>query len=188
MMALAVVAAPTATAAFARKLHAPGVINSRQTKHSPQGQRFRRPWCGSGRSGGGGVGGGGGGGGGDARRSRRWLLVLCGDGSDSNQLLPPKTVSWENLFRPVATQHISWEVLFTHRNELLDDPLEPSHPQNTSWELVSTLRNEQRPRLKSLSALGSSTPMERIEFFKNSWRIQFDFFYFLIFYFGYAKT
>ena len=42
---------------------------------------------------GGGVGGGGG-----NRRSRRWLLVLCGDGSDSKKLLPPKTVSWEHLF------------------------------------------------------------------------------------------
>ena len=43
---------------------------------------------------GGGVGGGGGGGGGgDARRSHRWLLVLCGDGSDSKKLLPPKTDS-----------------------------------------------------------------------------------------------
>ena len=71
MMAIAVVAAPTATAAFARKLHSPGVINSRRTKHLPQGQRFRRHWCESGGSGGGGVGGGGG----DARRSRRWLLV-----------------------------------------------------------------------------------------------------------------
>ena len=38
---MAVVAAPTATAAFARKLHSPGVLNSRRTKHSPQGQRFR---------------------------------------------------------------------------------------------------------------------------------------------------
>ena len=43
------------------------------------------------RGAGGGIGGGsdGGGGGGDARRSRRWLIVLCGDGSD--------------LFRPVAS-------------------------------------------------------------------------------------
>ena len=113
----------------------------------------------------------GGDGGGDARRSRRWLLVLCGDGSDSKKLLPPKTVSWDHHFRPVATQYISWEVLFTHRNELLHDPLEPSHAQGASWELVSTLRNEQRPRLESLSALGSSIPMERMEFFKNSWRI-----------------
>ena len=58
---------------------------------------------------GGGVGGGGGGtgGGGDARRSHRWLLVLCGDGSDSKKLSPPKTVSREHLFRPIATQHIS---------------------------------------------------------------------------------
>ena len=100
--------------------------------------------------------GGCGGGGGDARRSRRWLLVLCGDGSDSKMLLPGKTVSWEHLFRPVATQHISWDVRFTHRNELLHDPLEPSHPQIASWELISTLRNERRPRLKSLSALPPS--------------------------------
>ena len=56
---------------------------------------------GSGGSGGGG--GAGGGGGGDARRSRRRLLVLCGDGSDSKKLLPPKTVSWKHLVRPVAT-------------------------------------------------------------------------------------
>ena len=55
-----------------------------------------------------GFGGWVGGGGGDARRSRRWLLVLCGDGSDSKTILPPKTVSWEHLFRPVATQHDSW--------------------------------------------------------------------------------
>ena len=65
----------------------------------------------------GGVGGGGGGGGGDARTSRRWLLVLCGDGSDWKNLLSPKTVSWENRFRLLATQHISWEVPPTHRNE-----------------------------------------------------------------------
>ena len=58
-----------------------------------------------------------------------WLLVLCVDGSDSKKRVPPKTVSWEHLFRPVATQHNSWEVLFTHRNELLHDPQEPSHPQ-----------------------------------------------------------
>ena len=44
---------------------------------------------GSGGSGGGGRGGVGG----DARRSRRWLLVLCGDGSDSEKLLPAKTAS-----------------------------------------------------------------------------------------------
>ena len=151
---MAVVAAPTATAAFARKLHLPGVMNSRRTKHSPQGQRFRRRWCGCGGCGGSGSGAGGcGGAGGNVRRSRRWLLVLCGDGSDSKKLLPPKTVSWEHLFRPVATQHISWDVLFTHRNELLHDPLEPLHPQIASWELVSTLHNERRPRLKSLSAL-----------------------------------
>ena len=125
---MAVVAAPTATAAFARKLHSPGVLNSRRTKHSPQGQRFQRRWCGSGGSGGGEVGGGGG----DARRSRRWLLVLCGDGSDSKKLLQPNTGSWEHLFRPVATQHVSWEVLFTLRNELLHNPLEPLYPQNAS--------------------------------------------------------
>ena len=120
------------------------------------------------RGAGGGVGGGGGGVG-DARKSRRWLLVLCGDGSDSEKLLPSKTVSWEHLFRPVATQQISWEVLFTHRNEPLHDPLEPSHPQNASQELFFTVRNERRPRLESLSALppsiGSSTPMERKKLF-----------------------
>ena len=99
---------------------------------------------------------GGGGGGGDARRSRRWLIVLCGDGGDSKKLLPPKTVSWEHLFRPVATQHISWEVLFTHRNELLLDSLEPSHPQNASRELFFTVGNERPPRLESLSALPPS--------------------------------
>ena len=137
-------AAPIATAAFARQLHSPGVLNSRRTKHSPQGQRFRRRRCGS---------GGSGGGGGDARRSRRWFLVLCGGGSDSKKPLPPKTVSWEHLFRPVATQQISWKVLFTYHNELLHEPLEPSHPQNASWELFSTFRNERRPRLQSLSAL-----------------------------------
>ena len=119
------------------------MLNSRRTKHSPQGQRFRRRWwewrwwwsrfpggfgpsCdrgdGDGSSGsssrllrppklpsplafasepergaGGGIGGGGGGGGvgGDARISRRWLLVLCGDGSDSEKLLPAKIASWE---------------------------------------------------------------------------------------------
>ena len=141
---MVVVAAPTATAAFARKLSSPGVLNSRRTKHSPQGQRFRLRWCccgGCGGSGGGGVGGCGGGGG-DTRSSRRWFLVRCSDGSDSKKVTPPKTVSWESLFRPVATQLLSWDVLFTHRNELLHDPLEPSHLQNVSWELISTLRNE----------------------------------------------
>ena len=56
------------------------------------------------------------------------VVVACfgGDGSDSKKLLPPKTVLWEHLFRPVATQHNSWEVLFTHHNELLHDPQEPS--------------------------------------------------------------
>ena len=88
------------------------------------------------RGAGGVVGGGRGGGGGDAR-SRRLLLILCGDGSNSKMLLPAKSASWEHLFRPVATQHISWEVVFTHHNELLHDSLEPSHPQNVSWSLVS---------------------------------------------------
>ena len=60
------VAVFTATAAFASKLHLPGVLNSRRTKHSPQGQRLRRR-CGHGDR-------GNGGGGGDGRRSRRWLL------------------------------------------------------------------------------------------------------------------
>ena len=122
---MAVVAAPTATAAFVRKLYSPGVLNSRRTKHSPQGQRFRLRWCGCGGCGGSGVGGVGGcgGGGGDARRSRRWLLVLCSDGSDSKKVSPTKTVSWGYLFRPVATQLLSWDVLLTHRNELLHDPL-----------------------------------------------------------------
>ena len=115
--------------------------------------------------GGGDGGGGGGGGGGDAGRSCRWLLVLCGDGSDSKWLLTPKTVSWELLFRPIATQNISWDALFTHRNELLHDPLEPLHPQNASWELVSTIRNERCQRLASLSALPP------LEFFKESGRI-----------------
>ena len=63
------------------------------------------------------------------------MLVLCGDGSDSKKLLPRETVSWRHLFRPVATQHISWEVLFTHGNELLRDPKEPSQAQNASCEL-----------------------------------------------------
>ena len=44
-----------------------------------------------------GTGGGVGGGGGN-RRSRRWLLVLYGDGSDSKKHCPPKTVSWSQLF------------------------------------------------------------------------------------------
>ena len=53
-----------------------------------------------------------------AGTGRRWwdwwwrLLVWCGDGSDSKKRLPPKTVSWAHLFRLVATQHISWEVVF----------------------------------------------------------------------------
>ena len=51
VMVMAAVAASTATAAFARKLHSPGVINSWRTKHLPQGQRFRRQWCESGGSG-----------------------------------------------------------------------------------------------------------------------------------------
>ena len=122
---------------------------------------------------GGGVGSGGGGGS-DARGSRRWLLLLCGDGSDPNKFLPPKTVSWDHLFRPVATQNISWEVLFTHRNQLLHDPREPSLRQNASWELFSTLRNERRPRLKSFSALPpSDRPPQRKgrNFLKSLWRI-----------------
>ena len=41
---------------------------------------------------------------------------------------------YHHLFQPVATQHISWEVLFTHGNELLRDPQEPSHVQNDSWD------------------------------------------------------
>ena len=53
------------------------------------------------RGAGGGVGGGRGGGGGGDPRSRRLLLVLCGDGSNSKMLLPAKTVSWEHLVRPV---------------------------------------------------------------------------------------
>ena len=64
-----------------------------------------------------------------------WLLVLCGDGSDSKNRVPPKTVSCEHLFRPLATQHNSWEVVFTHRNELLHDPQEPSHPQRFMGDL-----------------------------------------------------
>ena len=87
------------------------------------------------RGAGGVVGDGRGGGGGGDTRSRRLLLVLCGKGSNSKMLLPAKSVSWEHLFRPVATKHISWEVIFTHRNELLHDSLEPSHPH--TWELVS---------------------------------------------------
>ena len=113
---------------------------------------------------------------------------LCGDGSDSINLLPPKT---EHLFRPVATQHISWEVIFTHRNELLHEPLERSHPQNTSWELVSPLCNERRPRLKSLSAL---PPPDRPpqwngwNFLKIHGRSNLIFFHFLIFYFGVCEN
>ena len=174
-MAAMAVAAPTATAAFVRKLH------------SPQGKRFRRRWCGcwgSCRSGGGGG------------RDRQVVLVLvatvvlvvmdpvdpCLDscvrrrsrrrshshqsrngapvavvvvvaevvvaeamqgevvvgcsfcvvmGATRKKLSPPKTVSWEHLFLPVATQYISWEVRFTHRNE-------------------------RRPRLKSISVLAPS--------------------------------
>ena len=115
-----------------------------------------QPEWGARRGVGGGGGGGGGGGRGVARRSRRWLLLLCGDGRDSKKLLPPKTVSWEHLFRPVAIPNIAWDVLFIHRNELLHEPLEPLHPQNASWEVFSTLRNERRPRSESLSALPPS--------------------------------
>ena len=64
-------------------------------------------------------------------------------------LLPSKTISWEHLFSPVATQHISWEALFAHRNELLHDRLEPLHLLTASWELVSTLRNKQHPPLEN---------------------------------------
>ena len=52
-------------------------------------------------------------------------------GATRKKFSPPKTVSWEHLFLPVATQYISWEVRFTHRNE-------------------------RRPRLKSISALAPS--------------------------------
>ena len=45
-----------------------------------------------------GAGGGVGGGVGNRRRNRLWLLVLCGDGSDWKKHLPPKTVTWEQLF------------------------------------------------------------------------------------------
>ena len=79
-------------------------------------------------------------------------------GATRKKFLPPKMVSWGHLFRPIATQHISWEVVFTHRNELLHDPREPSLRQNAPWELFSTPRKERRPRLKSLSAL---PPLDR---------------------------
>ena len=98
-----------------------------------------------------GGGGGGGGAGDDASSSGRWSLVVCGEGSDSKNRLPAKTVSWEHFFRHVATQHFSWQVLFTHHNELLHDPSERLHPQNALWELVSTVRNERRPRSESLA-------------------------------------
>ena len=111
-----------------------------------------------------------GGGGGDARGCRR----LGGDGSNSKKLLPPKTVSWEHLFRPVATQHISWEVLCTPRSKLLHDPREPLHPQNASWELIFTVRNERRPRLESLFVLPpSDRPPNGKDgiLLQSSWRI-----------------
>lgn len=44
VMVRAVVAAPTARAAFAQKLPSRGALNSRRTQHSSQRQRLR--WCG----------------------------------------------------------------------------------------------------------------------------------------------
>ena len=183
---MVMVAAPTATAAFAQKLHSPGVINSRRTKHSPQGQRFRRRWRGCGGCGGSGSGVGGcGGGGGDERKSRRWLLVLCGDvmgatrksfyhqkrfhGSIFLDPLPPNIFHGRS-FLPIATSSS-----VAHWNRCTCKTL---HGSRT--ELVSTLCNEQRPQLISLSVLGSSTGsrrysfavgMEKIELLKNSLRI-----------------
>ena len=46
----------------------------------------------------------------------------------------------ELVFGTVATRQVSWEVLCTHRNELLHEPL---HPQNTSSELTFTDCSEQ---------------------------------------------
>ena len=86
-----------------------------------------------------GVGGGDGGAGDNASRSRCSLLVVCGEGSDSKEPLPAKLLSWEHFFRLVATQPISWQVLFTHRNELLHDPLEQLHLQNASSELFFSI-------------------------------------------------
>ena len=65
-------------------------------------------------------------------------------------LLPSKTVAWEHLFSPVATQHIPWEALFTHHNKLLHDRLEPLHTRfHSSQRATPTIR-------KSLSALPPS--------------------------------
>ena len=81
--------------------------------------------------------GGGVGGGGDARRSRRLFLVLFGDGSGSKKLLPPKTVSWEHLFRTVATQHISWEVLLTYLNGIPNEPQVSKTLHGSSFSLFA---------------------------------------------------
>ena len=117
------------------------------------------------------------------------MLVLCGNGRDSKKLLPPKTLSWEHLLRPIASQNISCEVHFAHRNKLLHDPLEPLHLQNSSWELVSTICNEVCQPLESLSALPPlDLPPQWKEwnFLKNQGRSNLIVFYFLIFYFGYS--
>ena len=117
------------------------------------------------------------------------MRVLCHNGSDSKKLLPPKTVSWKHLFRPIATEDISWDVHFAHRNKLLHDPLELLHLQNASWELVSTICNELCQPLDLLLALPAfDCPPQWKEwnFLKNQGGSNLIVFYFLNFYFGYS--
>ena len=58
------------------------------------------------------------------------------------------------LLEPLPPQHLlSWEALFTHRNELLHGPWKPSRLQKASWELFFTVRNKRSPQLELLSAL-----------------------------------
>ena len=82
-------------------------------------------------------------------RSRRWLLFLCGNGSDLEKLLPAKTVSLQYLFRPVATQH-EWFFLPTVTES------------SFSWlrHVMATIKIA-----PFTPFLGSSTPMERKKFF-----------------------
>ena len=83
------------------------------------------------------------GGGADNRRiGRCWLLLLCGDGSNWKKHLPPKTVSWEQLFGNHCHPTRFMEGPFYPQNEHLHDPREQLRPQNTSSELFLSIDNK----------------------------------------------
>ena len=49
-----------------------------------------------------------------------------------------------SFLEAVATQHVSWEVVFTHRNELVQDSWEPWRLRNTSWERFFEVMNDKK--------------------------------------------